>query len=129
MLKAVTWRLDQTLLDDVYKIAAENHQSITSCISDALKLYRDSCYIENKAVAINTSYLNATKSMVELLEHKLNNRSNQLISSLAIQQFILAKIIAESLDISPDAVELYRKQAVEFLRENNRVFSLKEGLD
>ena len=68
-------------------------------------------------------------SMVELLEHKLNNRSNQLISSLAIQQFILAKIIAESLDISPDAVELYRKQAVEFLRENNRVFSLKEGLD
>lgn len=129
MQKAVTWRLDDTLLSDIYKIAEEQQQSVTSCISDALKLYRDSYYMENKAVAINSSYLSATKGMVDLMEHRINNRSNQLLSSLAIQQFVICKVLAESLEVSPDALEYYRKQAIEFMRENNRVFKLKEMLE
>ena len=128
-LKAVTFRLEEILIKDIARIAEDKNQSINSCITEALQLYRDHCYMQTKAVTISDDYLNATKGMVAALEHRINNRSNQLLSSIAIQEFILAKVLADSLDISPDALDFYRKQAAEFMKENNRVFSLKEMLE
>lgn len=129
MLKKCTWRFEEKLIDDITNIANEKQQSLTACVSDALQLYRDHYYMQTKAVTINDDYLSATKGMVATLEHRINNRSNQLLSSIAIQEFILAKVLAESLEISPDTVEFYRKQAAEFIKENNRVFSFQEMLE
>ncbi|MEG0396569.1 MAG: hypothetical protein RR612_07555, partial [Oscillospiraceae bacterium] len=91
-----------------------------------LKLYKDKNYMDAQATFLSQEILQTMQSTVDLLEHRINNRSNQLISSLAIQQFILSKVVADSLDVSPDALEVYRAQAAEFLRTNNRVLSLKE---
>lgn len=127
--KAVTFRLDESLIKDISRIAEDKSQSINSCISQAVQLYCDHYYIQEKSVFVTDEYIKTLNASIALLEHKLNNRSNQLIGSLAIQQFVLSKVLADSLDISSDALDFYRKQAVEFMRENNRVFSLKEMLE
>ena len=121
-----TFRLDEKIMESISTIAAEENTTATKIVQDALKLYKDKHYMDAQATFLSQEILDTMQSTVDLLEHRINNRSNQLLSSLAIQQFILTKVVADSLDVSPDALEAYRAQAAEFLRTNNRVLSLKE---
>lgn len=125
-VKPYSWRLNEKIVSEIYNIADECHSKRTFMIEKALEQYVESYRLQKKASLLSQELIDIQKSLVDLLEHRINNRSNQLLSSMAIQQFVLCKVIAESLDISPDALELYRRQAAEFLKENNRVFSLKE---
>lgn len=125
-VKAYSWRLNEKIVSEIYNIADECHSKRTFMIEKALEQYVESYRLQKKASLLSQEVIDVQKSLVDLLEHRINNRSNQLLSSMAIQQFVLCKVIAESLEISPDALELYRRQAAEFLKENNRVFSLKE---
>lgn len=128
-VKAITCRFEEGLYTSISRIAEEQHQSMNFCISQALQMYCDCYYMKEKSSIITDEFVQVMRSQFQLLEHRLNNRSNQLLSSVAIQQFIISKVLAESLDISPDALDYYRKQAVEFMKENNRVFSLKEMIE
>lgn len=125
-VKPYSWRLNEKIVSEIYNIADECHSKRTFMIEKALEQYVESYRLQKKASLLSQEVIDVQKSLVDLLEHRINNRSNQLLSSMAIQQFVLCKVIAESLEISPDALELYRRQAAEFLKENNRVFSLKE---
>lgn len=125
-VKPYSWRLNEKIVSEIYNIADECHSKRTFMIEKALEQYIESYRLQKKASLLSQEVIDVQKSLVDLLEHRINNRSNQLLSSMAIQQFVLCKVIAESLEISPDALELYRRQAAEFLKENNRVFSLKE---
>ena len=125
-VKPYSWRLNEKIVSEIYNIADECHSKRTFMIEKALEQYVESYRLQKKASLLSQEVIDVQKSLVDLLEHRINNRSNQLLSSMAIQQFVLCKVIAESLEISPDALELYRLQAAEFLKENNRVFSLKE---
>ncbi|MEG0305865.1 MAG: hypothetical protein RR764_05135 [Oscillospiraceae bacterium] len=126
MIGKYTFRLDGKIMESISAIAKDNNTTTTKIVQDALKLYKDKNYMDAQATFLSQEILQTMQSTVDLLEHRINNRSNQLISSLAIQQFILSKVVADSLDVSPDALEVYRAQAAEFLRTNNRVLSLKE---
>ena len=125
-VKPYSWRLNEKIVSEIYNIADECHSKRTFMIEKALEQYVESYRLQKKASLLSQEVIDVQKSLVDFLEHRINNRSNQLLSSMAIQQFVLCKVIAESLEISPDALELYRRQAAEFLKENNRVFSLKE---
>ena len=125
-VKPYSWRLNEKIVSEIYNIADECHSKRTFMIEKALEQYVESYRLQKKASLLSQEVIDVQKSLVVLLGHRINNRSNQLLSSMAIQQFVLCKVIAESLEISPDALELYRRQAAEFLKENNRVFSLKE---
>ena len=125
-VKPYSWRLNEKIVSEIYNIADECHSKRTFMIEKALEQYVESYRLQKKESLLSQEVIDVQKSLVDLLEHRINNRSNQLLSSMAIQQFVLCKVIAESLEISPDALELYRRQAAEFLKENNRVFSLKE---
>ena len=125
-VKPYSWRLNEKIVSEIYNIADECHSKRTFMIEKALEQYVESYRLQKKASLLSQEVIDVQKSLVDLLEHRINNRSNQLLSSMAIQQFVLCKVIAESLEISPDALELYRRHAAEFLKENNRVFSLKE---
>lgn len=125
-VKPYSWRLNEKIVSEIYNIADECHSKRTFMIEKALEQYVESYRLQKKASLLSQEVIDVQKSLVDLLEHRINNRSNQLLSSMAIQQFVLCKVVAESLEISPDALELYRRQAAEFLKENNRVFSLKE---
>lgn len=129
MIEKYTWRLDAALVKDIASIASDDQCTVTKTVEDALKFYRDKRYMDAKATFLTPDILNAMQSVADMLEHRINNRSNQLISSMAIQQFIMVRVLADSLEVSPDALELYRAQAAEFLRANNRVLNLKEVIE
>lgn len=127
--KPYSCRLDEQVLFDIQKIAEELHAKPSFIINQALKQYVQQHYSKEKSSLLSTEIIESQKSMMALLEHRINNRSNQLLSSLAIQEFILAKVLAETLQVSPEMVEFYRQQAAEFMKENNRIFSLREMLE
>ena len=84
--------------------------------------------MKDQATIIPDELLKVVNSMASLLERRLNNRSNQLLSALAIEVCVLEQVIAASLDVSPGEAEEYRRGAAEFLKMNQRVFRLEEGL-
>lgn len=124
----VTWRIDPDALSQIEKIAQEDNTTTTAVVNAALKYYADRYYLENKATMLPTEILNAMRSTVDLMEHRINNKSNQLLSSMAIQLYIIDRVIADNLGLTPDTLEAYRVEAVEYLRTNNRLLHLTEML-
>lgn len=121
-----TIRIDEKLANDLTNIVDEERKSENQVIEEALKLYRDFHYMSDKATVINEEILKLNKASLDLLEYRINNKTNQVLSELAIQTCIQNLIIANSLDVSPLDLDEYRRQAVEFLRNNNRVLKLSE---
>lgn len=121
-----TWDIDFPTYTMIEQIATERNCSVTAIANEALRYYNDRYYLEHKATMLPDDILEAMRSTVTLLEHRLDNRANQLLSSMAIQMFIVNKLLADNLEISPDGLELYRQQAVEFLKANNRLLNLKD---
>ena len=121
-----TWDIDCSTYAMIEQIASERNCSVTAIVNEAFRYYNDRYYLENKATMLPNDILEAMRSTVALLEHRLDNRANQLLSSMAIQLFIVNKLLADNLEISADGLELYRQQAVEFLKTNNRLLNLKD---
>lgn len=121
-----TWDVDASAYSSIETIADQENCTVTQIVNEALRYYADRHYLENNATMLSSDILEAMKSTVSLLERRLDNRSNQLLSSMAIQLFIINKVLADSLDLSGDALEQYRVQAVEFLKGNNRLLDLLE---
>lgn len=121
-----TWDVDAAAYISIETIASQESCTVTQIVNEALRYYADRHYLENNATMLSSDILEAMKSTVSLLERRLDNRSNQLLSSMAIQLFIVNRVLADSLDLSGDALEQYRKEAVEFLKNNNRLLELRE---
>jgi hypothetical protein len=75
---------------------------------------------------LNDNIIATMQAMVEGMEHRLNNRTNQLLSELAIQEAIIAQILGDSLDVKGDLLAEYRKKAVDFIKVNQRILKLDE---
>lgn len=121
-----TIRIDDSLAQDITKIAEEENMSENMAMEQALEFYRDYKYMTGKATIINDEILRIGKANTELLEQRINHKTNQVLSSLAIEVSILTQIVAGSLEVDPLQLPEYRKRALEFLRQNNRVFRLDE---
>ncbi len=119
-------RIEENLYSDILAIAEKQNMSVNQTIEQALKYYRDMRYMENSATFINEEILKVIKANSDLLLHQINNKSNQLLSELAIQSVIQNLIIAEELEVNDLMIKAYRSQAIEFLKTNNRVLRLDE---
>ena len=108
------------------RLVRERKTSQSQIIEVALRMYFDKVYMEEKATVINDELLQAVKGVAQLSEAKINAKTNQVLSSLAIEVGVMNQILAQSLQVSPLAVEQYRKNVVEFLRANNRVLRMDE---
>jgi hypothetical protein len=97
-------------------------------VHEALKLYRDKRYMSEKASALPSELTETLLAANALLEKKLNAKSNQLLSSMGIELFVIQCILAHNLEIAPDEVERYRREAADFLRTNNRTLRMEEIL-
>lgn len=128
-MQRITVRLPDDLYNDAAEIAKYSGSSINSVIEQAVKCYRDKCYMEDKATLINEEILKIIQANNALLLQQINNKTNRVISELAIQGAIQNLILASELDVDAVQVDNYRKQAVEFLKTNNRVFRLDEIAD
>lgn len=125
----ITLRLPDELYNDAAEIAKDKGTSINYVIEQAVKYYRDKRYMEDKATLINEEILKIIQANNALLSQQINNKSNRVISELAIQNAIQNLILASELDVDAVKIDNYRKQAVEFLKTNNRVFRLDEITD
>ncbi len=128
-MQRITVRLPDELYNDAAEIAKYSGSSINSVIEQAVKCYRDKCYMEDKATLINEEILKIIQANNALLLQQINNKTNRVISELAIQSAIQNLILASELDVDAVQIDNYRKQAVEFLKTNNRVFRLDEIAD
>lgn len=129
-----TLRLSKNLSDDIDSIVVEKARVNGKVVKndvyiEALELYRDLYYSKNKATFLNDNILATMQGMVDAMEHRLNNKSNQLLSELCIQQAIIAQMLAYSLEVKGDTIAEYRKRAIEFLKVNQRVFKLDEAVE
>lgn len=91
-----------------------------------IRCYRDYLYVQNNGAFITESVKRTVLASVNLMESRLNNRTNKVLSELAIQQAILCQVIAHELEVNPRALDNYRRAAVEYLKMNDRVFRLED---
>lgn len=124
-----TIRLDEKLNADIEVLAEEGNTTVTKIIEDALKLYRDYIYMQEKASVINQDILNVVKSGNKYLERSINAKTNTYLSELAIQTAITNLILAKSLNISPKDVNTFRIQAIAFLKEKQRILRMDDLVD
>lgn len=75
---------------------------------------------------LNDNLLQVIKSMTDNLDHRINSRSNQLLSELAIQLGIMQQVIANNLEVDGSQIAEYRKNTVDFIKTNQRIFRMDE---
>lgn len=121
-----TWYVDADAYSSLEAIAQGESRTMTQVVNEALRYYADRYYLEHKATMLPNEILEAMQSTVNMLERRLDNRSSQLLSNMAVQLFILNRVLADSLEISAEALEQYRSQAAEFIKANNRLLELRE---
>lgn len=69
------------------------------------------------------------QASLRLAEKSINNKTNKVLSELAIQSAIQNQVMAESLEIKKADLYKYRIEAVTTLKEGQRVFRLDEIAD
>lgn len=124
-----TYRIDEKLASDISSIAAELGQSENQIVEASLKLYRDYHYMQNKACFINDQIIQVIQASYRMAENNINQKTNRVLSELAIQNAIQNFIIASSLDVDNADMSNYRLRALDFLKQNNRVLRLDELSD
>lgn len=125
----ITIRIPDELHTDISAIAKESGASLNFVVEQALKYYRDKRYMEEKATIINQEIINIIQASNALLLQQINNKTNRVLSELAIQNAIQNMILESELDVSDIDADKHRKKAIEFLRTNNRVLRLDELID
>ncbi|WMJ22687.1 hypothetical protein RBG61_11905 [Paludicola sp. MB14-C6] len=121
-----TIRIDEDLIHDIINIAKDNNQTENSVIEKALKYYRDFYYMQVKSTFINDEIINILQAVIETKLQNINNKTNQVLSEVAIQSNIQNQVLASELDVNPLQLQQMRLNAIDFLKANNRVLKLNE---
>lgn len=125
----VTVRIPDNLYSDLVAIAKDNGASLNYIIEQALKYYRDRLYMAEKASVIPEDILSVIQANNALMLQQINNKTNRVLSEVAIQSAIQNMLLANELEIEGYDVDSCRKKAVEFLKTNNRVLRLDELIE
>lgn len=123
---ARAYRISDETVETLKAIADKENCTETAVIENAIRYYRDYLYVQNDGAFITESVKRTVLASVNLMESRLNNRTNKVLSELAIQQAILCQVIAHELEVNPRARDNYRRAAVEYLKMNDRVFRLED---
>lgn len=125
----ITIRIPDELHADISTIAKDSGASLNYVVEQALKYYRDKRYMEAKATIINEEIINIIQAGNALLLQQINNKTNRVLSELAIQNAIQNMILESELDVNSIEIDSFRKKAVEFIKTNNRVLRLDELIE
>ena len=123
---ARAYRISDETVETLKAIADKENCTEPAVIENAIRYYRDYLYVQNDGAFITESVKRTVLASVNLMESRLNNRTNKVLSELAIQQAILCQVIAHELEVNPRALDNYRRAAVEYLKMNDRVFRLED---
>lgn len=126
---ARAYRISDETVETLKAIADKDNGTETAVIENAIRYYKDYLYMQTDGAFINESVKRTFLASVNLMETRLNNRTNKVLSELAIQQAIICQVLAHELEINPRALDNYRRAAVEYLKMNDRVFRLEDILE
>lgn len=126
---ARAYRISDETVETLKAIADKENCTETAVIENAIRYYKDYLYMQTDGAFINESVKRTFLASVNLMETRLNNRTNKVLSELAIQQAIICQVLAHELEINPRALDNYRRAAVEYLKMNDRVFQLEDILE
>lgn len=129
MLIKKSFRVSERTAETIARISKEKNSTETIVLENALKLYSDYVYMQENASVIPQEIVKVLQSTVALAEQRINSKTNQVLSSLAIETCTLEQIVAASLDVSVGDVQQYRKNSVDWLKANQRVFRLDEVVE
>ena len=129
MEKQRALRINDELYEDIKKISEDRNTTANMIMIEAIIMYRDSYFLTNKISILSEDIQAVVKAEMELISSRDMNKIRSLVSQLAINMHVVQRCIAEQLDISPYDLVNYRQEATEILRENNRVFDLKEFIE
>ena len=124
-----SYRIEETLATDITKLAGELKQSENQVVETALKMYRDYQYMQVKSSFISAELVNIIQASYRVAENGINQKTNRVLTELAVQTAIQNCILAQSLEVSKKDLHTYRLRALDYLRENNRVFKMNELVD
>lgn len=124
-----TVRIDAILTNDFDRICSEKNMTRNELVEEAMRYYRDRYYMQNKASIINDNILSAMQGISDRMEMRLNHKTNQLLSELAIQVSIMEQILGASIPIDGDVLSKFRQNAVEFIKVNQRIFRMDEVVE
>lgn len=126
--KQINVRLPEDVIEALETLSAAEDKSRTEIVIEAVRLYRDKVGIQKPGSLLPEYVLQAIDGMCGTLQTNLNAKSNQLLSSMAIQLFVVQRMMADNLEVEPLQIEEYTRQAVEMIRQNNRVFRMQDLL-
>ena len=109
---ARAYRISDETVETLKAIADKENCTETAVIENAIRYYRDYLYVQNDGAFITESVKRTVLASVNLMESRLNNRTNKVLSELAIQQAILCQVIAHELEVNPRALDNYRRDRV-----------------
>lgn len=98
---ARAYRISDETVETLKAIADKENCTETAVIENAIRYYRDYLYVQNDGAFITESVKRTVLASVNLMESRLNNRTNKVLSELAIQQAILCQVIAHELEVNP----------------------------
>ncbi len=118
--------LPENMIDELNTLAKIQGKSRNELLVNACQMYLDFSAANAQGSYLPQWTVQQINGICGNLQTQLNARSNQLLSSLAIQLTVLQMILADSLEIEPAAVREYTVEAVNALKSNNRVFRMEE---
>ncbi len=121
-----TARLPAELSDRLEFWAKEAGCSKNDMLIEACRMYGDLKAAHEPGSYLPQWAVQQIRGISGDLQTRINHRSNQLLSSMAIQLTVLQYLIADNLEVSSAALAEYTAQAVEHLKTNNRLFRMDE---
>lgn len=123
-----TFWLPEDVVTALDALASDEEKTRTEIVIEAVRLYRDKAGINKPGSLMPDYMMQALDGLIGSLQTTINAKSNQLLSTIAIQLFVIQRMMAENLDVDPLLVDEYTRQGVESLKRNNRVFRMQEQL-
>lgn len=122
------YRLPVPLADRIKELAEKNNCTETQVIVKAVNLFAE-YQATNGAAFLGTEIQKSIEASQRLFENRVVNRLAPLLSEMAIQEGILATVIAQELEVNADELTYIRREVYQAIESGETLLSLKKLLD
>lgn len=123
-----TYKFPQSTVDSIKRLAEENNCTETQVIVKAVNLLVE-YQATNGAAFLGTEIQKSIEASQRLFENRVLNRLAPLLSEMAIQEGILATVIAQELEVNPDELTFIRREVYQAIESGGNLLNLKKLLD
>lgn len=122
------YRLPVPLADRIKELAEKNNCTETQVIVKAVNLFAE-YQATNGAAFLGTEIQKSIEASQRLFENRVVKRLAPLLSEMAIQEGILATVIAQELEVNADELTYIRREVYQAIESGETLLSLKKLLD